>query len=226
MRLKTLNWYFIIIILLLIVIDHGYKFIESENYIIEKVNINADNSLTRHLLEEVSDNLKGKNIWYINKNMIKNYLKKDVRIENIKIVKVLPNTIDIFIEEKSPVAYILYEKRIYGVNENGNIFAYRSEIQLKDKILLSVKNEIEINILLSILSKIDNHKFKNRISEIYIEEEDIILNLRDGVKIITNLEVEGEKYNAAYLLYQKILKENEKMNSIDLTVESDKFIVR
>ena len=72
--------------------------------------------------------LKGKNIWSLDTKNLENQLKKDVRIKNIKIERVLPSKLKISIEEEKPYIKVKKGEKILVANENGEIFSFSKEL--------------------------------------------------------------------------------------------------
>lgn len=226
MRIRTLLKFVALFMLILFGTEKMFNFLNDDLFKIANINIDGDYFMSEFDIVNNLENLKSQNIWYVDVKKIEKIIEKDIRIKTIKIKKILPDTIDVKIEERKPCVYILLEGRIYIANEKGVIFGYRNESIKKEIPLLSIKNEKEIEYLINVIDLIKNLKLKNLISEIYIDKHDIILLLRDGVKFRTNLEVKEKKYDVAYRLYVDLKKKNEKINYIDLSSESDVFVVK
>ena len=85
--------------------------------------------------------LKGKNIWSLDTKNLENQLKKDVRIKNIKIERVLPSKLKISIEEEKPYIKVKKGEKILVANENGEIFSFSKELAYSNLITVDGSKE-------------------------------------------------------------------------------------
>lgn len=213
---------FKIIILFLFVAAFFYMdqvFFRKDIFRVEKVWIFGDVKLTQKELKKEMETLVGEYIWDVDEDAIERMLEEDIRIEDARVKKHLPDVIRVEIEEKDSCYYAQYRDRIYAVDKKGKIFAYLEETTARDLPLLLVKTEDQIPELLSISEKIKGKKFEKLISQIYTYNKDCInLVLFDGTIIKTDGNVEDEKYDVAERLYSEL-----KLNQNDLEYMDIRF---
>ncbi|MDC0472574.1 FtsQ-type POTRA domain-containing protein [Pelagibacteraceae bacterium] len=73
--------------------------------------------------------LKGKNLLFINHELIKSKIKKYDFIQSFRLKKIYPKTLKIIIIEKNPVAIYMDGKNKYYLSDIGDVIKYK---QLKD----------------------------------------------------------------------------------------------
>ncbi len=160
-----------------------------------------------------------KDLFELQPTEIEKQIKKDQPIvENVHVVRELPTTIRIEVDEVDPIAKILFENTWYGIDEEGNILAGLKSIELYDYPVitgLSLKQKTENQIVRpegfeDILKCLNTQKkinplILNQISEInYHPKSGIIFYLLDsGTPVITGKdEIEKKlfKFNKVYPL--------------------------
>ncbi len=213
----------IIFILFLIGIEKFFTFLKKDYFKVTKIKISGNYSIIEKGIVEHLKNLKGENLWMIDEKKLEEYISQDIRIKEIKITKSVPDTLKIYIEERKPFVYILFEGNIYYGDENGVIYSYREEIKNQKLITISIRNIEEVNKIYKIVKNIDE-KIKGDISEVYIKENIYIVVLRDGIIFKTNESVEKTKYDIGYKLYLKLKEAGEKISYIDLRF--DDYVVK
>lgn len=184
---------------------------------VTKININSENiELIDDLAEEIKK-LKGKNILEIDKNKIKDKVLKDVRIKGVVIKTQMPDILTFDIKEKKPFIYIEYKGKIYIADELGKIYGYMNESKKYSMPLFRIDNEDDITSFIKIMEKIN---FKNEISQIYKMDNGIVITTNKGLKIITNKDVSGQKYEIVKKLYDQVKTQNKgPIEYIDLRFE-------
>lgn len=217
MRIRTLLKYLFFSITILFVMERVINFIEKDYFRIVNVTIKGDYSFLQNDIVEELLNLKGKNIWKIDENKISKYIKKDVRVKSFYMKKLIPDKVEIEISERKPYVYILWNQKLYTADEEQNIFAYRLEKPIKNLLIVKINKIEEFKKMYEALKKIDDD-MKIDISNIYIENEIIKIQLIDGTIFKSDEEVNKEKYENGYKLYLKVKKEQE-IEYIDLRFE-------
>lgn len=213
----------IVIITLILGVRYLKKFVYSNNFIISNVQIKGDVFLTKECIENKIKDLKGKNYWFIDTKLIEDKLEDDIRIKDISIDKIIPDTVEIIIEERKPYVFIQTDEKLYVCDEFGKIYAYRQEYEKIDLPILQLSSLDNKKDLLSILDKVEKDMF-NEISELYEANKIFYIILNDGVEIKTNKEVIKEKYSIGFKLYKKFKEKNEIIEYIDLRFED--YIVK
>ena len=97
----------------------------SQFYSINKILVSGlDENDNRELINKLNS-LNLKNIFFLNKSKIKNIIENNTLVENYKISKIYPSTLDIKINKSKSLAKI---------NQNGTIFFIGSNGKLSEKI--------------------------------------------------------------------------------------------
>ncbi len=126
-----LSFFKIINILLLIgIIGCLYFFIFSDFYNITNIEIYGNQIISSEDLLDITNNFlghnrllifKNRNIFLFNRKALKNKISEVVLLDNIKIEKILPNTIRITIKEKNAALKWLTDSQEYLVDTQGQI---------------------------------------------------------------------------------------------------------
>ena len=98
------------------------NFFRLDYFNINKVNIQESAKMLQPELTKLSEKLYNKNIIYIDSNEIKEFLEKDVRVEDVTITKKSLGEISIDVKEKDLSYYAVIGKNIYLVDKAGEIF--------------------------------------------------------------------------------------------------------
>lgn len=208
--IKTL----IILILLMLTIYMCKWFIKTDYFNIKEVEIigEYDNLIKNDIISKLED-LKNKNIVYLDTSEIEKKLSQDARIKKISILKVFPSKLKIELEERKPHAYVRKDGEILIADEELNIFGYISELEPKNLPIVDYVDEESMKDLKIIVSKIKNQDFYSTISEIKKsskKEADVYeIILMSGTTIETDTLVSSEKYSEIPKLYEKIKNEQE-----------------
>lgn len=203
------------IIIFLIIIGF-FHMLNTDLFKIVDVNIQGDYALIEKDIVDKLEILKGKNIYSININDIEKEILKDARVNDIKIRRLLPKTINIEINEKKGVAIARFDSSFYIVDKNMNVYGYLNEI---DNVLpiINITEDVNVADYKIIFDKIlMNKRLYNKLSELRYNDEYYILLLDDGTKIYTDTDVVADKYISAMNVYEKEGKENNKLEYIDL----------
>ena len=154
-------------------------------------------------------------------NEIKEFLQKDVRVEDVTITKKSLGEISIDVKEKDLSYYAVIGKNIYLVDKAGEIFAYLNEKDVEEVPFIVANSEDEIKEITEFLNELSDLAIFKKISQIYkINNKEFVIILTDGVKIKTNRieendEVNKEKQNKRYLIAQQLYFNMSKERNID-----------
>ncbi len=216
---------FICLFFVLISIFFYIDFLKSSYFYVKEISLENELFLLDNTYHDNFAKFKGKNIWQLDFLNIENSLKKDVRIKNISVKKILPNRLNITLEEEKIFAKTKYANNMYFTNENGEIFAYNKEIDNSDLILIDIDNVNELESLVKIIEEIYKTNGEKLVSEVYYDKEGIIIvMLVDGTKIKTDKLVDWKKYNIAFVLYQDLIEKKDNIEYIDIRFSD--FIVK
>lgn len=200
------------------------EFLTLDLFKIKEIKIEGNSKILSKELTEVVKKLYNNNIWEIDFEELKRYLKKDIRIAEVDIVNPSLGVLEIYIQEKKLDYYAQIGDKVYLLNRNGDIFGTLKEKEEKDTYFLVAKNENEIEQLLELSKNLDDHILRNLISQVYIKDKDCIeIVLLNGTLIKTNLNVDKDKYRVLETLYNELIK-TRKIEYIDLRF--DDFIVK
>lgn len=195
----------------------GFLFIGSDFFIIKNIKIEGNYDLLQQDIVSKFEYLKGENIFLINPRLIQREIGSDIRVEDINVTRYFPDTININIEQRKPIAIVYKNKQYLYVDEKLNIFAYYNEFENNNFpiITLDEENEEAENKMIEILKEVSKSDFFVKISEIYPSDNNYNIVLLDGTKILIDENVKTKKYNLAYKVYEKEIK-NKQLEYIDL----------
>ena len=193
----------------------GKRFVDTGYFKIQEVLIEGHSKLLKQDIAVQLEQMKGKNIVYLNTNEIENLIKTDVRVKKVSVKKLFPSKIKVILEEREPYAYVKKGDKTLLADKDLNIYGDILEDPSKNIPVIDYTSDESLNQIKTILSKIKNKDFYAMISEIRQSEKNYEIILNNNVKIITDTLVTEKKYNDAYKLYEKIKKERP-VTSMDL----------
>ncbi len=200
------------------------QFLNLDFFKIKEIKLEGNSKILSKELTELTKKLYNSNIWEIDLEKLKEYLTKDIRIEEIEIENPSLGVLSIKIKEKDLAYYAQIGEKVYLLDKHGQIFGTLKEKSKGDTYLIVAKDENEIEKLLELSEKIEDSILKSLISQIYIKNKDCIeIILLDGVIVKTNLFVKKEKYQILETLYNELVK-TKKLEYID--IRFDDFIVK
>ena len=121
---------------------------------IKKINIENNFILKENEIKKLLIPVYDKNIFLINNKDIKRLLIKNTFIDSYKIKKKYPNTLEIKIYEKKPIAILINKKKKYYISETIKLVEYISLTNFKN-LPYVLGNEKEFKILYDNLNKIN-----------------------------------------------------------------------
>ena len=122
-----------------------------------------DEQDNREILNKIND-LKFKNIFFLNKNQIKNIIEINALIESYKISKIYPSTLEIKINKTKSLAKINQDGKILFIGANGKF----SETISNDQELPFIFGKPKIKEFLDFKKIIDDSKFPyNEVKNFY-----------------------------------------------------------
>ena len=167
-----------------------------------------DDKGNRELANKI-ENLELKNIFSINKNHLKNIIEINNLIENYKIFKIYPSTLDIKINKTKSLAKINQNGKILFIGSNGKF----SEIASHNQELPFIFGKPKIQEFLDFKKIIDNSKFSyEEVKNFYFfpsKRWDVELKNNIVLKLPTN-----NSKNSLDYLFEFIADKNLKNNLI------------
>tara|TARA_B100000927_G_scaffold218453_1_gene178569 strand:+ start:7 stop:678 length:672 start_codon:yes stop_codon:yes gene_type:complete len=150
---KQVFIYFFLLLLLGSINNTNFQKIKVLN--LNKIKVSGlDDKGNRELANKI-ENLKLKNIFSLNKNHLKNTIEINTLIENYKIFKIYPSTLDIKINKTKSLAKINQNGKILFIGSNGKL----SEIISHKQELPFIFGRPKIQEFLDFKKIIDNSKF-------------------------------------------------------------------
>ena len=70
------------------------------------------------------ENMKGKNLFLLDKTIIKSAVNKFDFISSLQVKKIYPDTLEVLVFEKKPVAIYIEEKNKYYISNKGELIKY------------------------------------------------------------------------------------------------------
>ena len=138
-RRRKVRRIFIIIIILII---GGIIFATKSNiFIIKKVAVLGNPTVSGEDIKKRTENLIGQNIFYINENNIINEAKKNPYVKNVEISKTYPKQVNIKISEKLGIYYVDKDGYKYILDSESNLLEKTDNIENR-----SLVNVIGINL--------------------------------------------------------------------------------
>ena len=193
----------------------GKRFIDTDYFKVQEVLIKGEFKLLKQDIVTKLEQMKGKNIVYLNTNEIESLIKKDARVKKVSVKKLFPSKIEVTLEEKQPYVYVKKGDETLLADKDLVIYGDILEDPSRNIPVIEYTNDESLNAIKTILSKIRNKDFYAMISEIRQSEKNYEILLTNNVKIITDTLVTEKKYNDAYKLYERIKKEKP-VTSMDL----------
>ena len=200
---KSIN-VLILLFLLAGMMFFGKRFIDTDYFKVQEVLIKGESKLLKQDIVTKLEQMKGKNIVYLNTHEIESLIKK-----------LFPSKIEVTLEEKQPYVYVKKGDETLLADKDLVIYGDILEDPSRNIPVIEYTNDESLNAIKTILSKIRNKDFYAMISEIRQSEKNYEILLINNVKIITDTQVTDKKYEDAYKLYERIKKER-RVTSMDL----------
>ena len=203
---KSINT-LILLILLAGMMFFGKRFIDTDYFKVQEVLVKGQSKLLKQDIIVQLEQMKGKNIVYLNTDEIEKLIKKDVRVKKVSVKKLFPSKIEVTLEEREPYVYVKKGDETLLADKDLNIYGDILEEPSKNIPVINYTNDESLKEIKTILSKIQNKDFYAMISEIRQSEKNYEILLTNNVRIITDTLVTEKKYNDAYKLYERLRKE-------------------
>lgn len=168
-RKRILKKIFIVLILLIII---GAVVInKTDLFIIKKIALEGDKLITGDYIKEKAENLKGLNIFYIDKESIIKDFKRNPYVEELTIKRVYPDELKVNVKEAKGLYYINKGENIYAIVSSNMVFLEEVD-SIEDKKLIELRGlDIEN---LNLGDKVSNEKKIEKIAEDFYDMEQVI----------------------------------------------------
>ena len=197
----------ILLFLLAGIMFFGKRFIDTDYFKVQEVLVEGQSNLLKQDIVAQLEQMKGKNIVYLNTSEIENRIKTDIRVKKVSVKKLFPSKIRVLLEEREPYVYVKKGDETLLADKDLNIYGDILEEPSKNIPIINYTSDESLNEIKIILSKIQNKDFYAIISEIRQSEKNYEILLTNNVRIITDTLVTEKKYNDAYKLYERLRKE-------------------
>ena len=185
----------------------GKRFIDTDYFKVQEVLVEGQSNLLKQDIVAQLEQMKGKNIVYLNTSEIENRIKTDIRVKKVSVKKLFPSKIRVLLEEREPYVYVKKGDETLLADKDLNIYGDILEEPAKNIPIIDYTNDESLKEMKTILSKIQNKDFYAMISEIRQSEKNYEILLTNNVRILTDTLVTEKKYDDAYKLYERIKKE-------------------
>ena len=197
----------ILLFLLAGIMFFGKMFIDTDYFKVQEVLVEGQSNLLKQDIVAQLEQMKGKNIVYLNTSEIENRIKTDIRVKKVSVKKLFPSKIRVLLEEREPYVYVKKGDETLLADKDLNIHGDILEEPAKNIPIIDYTNDESLKEMKTILSKIQNKDFYAMISEIRQSEKNYEILLTNNVRILTDTLVTEKKYDDAYKLYERIKKE-------------------
>jgi len=216
--------YFYILSFLILSTVSNQHFLKNikQKFIIKNINIDSDTENINNMILSKTKFLINKNIFYINKKLLYENLSNLNFLENIKITKKYPSTVNISAKKTDLIAVAYLNQKKYFVGSNGLFISFK-KILHKDKLPI-IFGKFNIPEFLSLKEKIIQHElnYKKIIKFFYHKNNRWDLYFQNNIVI----KLPEKKIDEALKLFKKF-SNNNKINPntlIDLRI-SKRLIV-
>ena len=96
----------ILLFLLAGIMFFGKRFIDTDYFKVQEVLVEGQSNLLKQDIVAQLEQMKGKNIVYLNTSEIENRIKTDIRVKKVSVKKLFPSKIEVTLEEKQPYVYV------------------------------------------------------------------------------------------------------------------------
>ena len=218
---KKIFFYFFLFLLLTTTINK--KFLEiSKIYLIKNIEVNNLELNLKKIVEKKITNIKGQNIFFLNKEDINKRFNSINFIESVNIKKKFPSTLIINVNKVTLLAKININNRKYYLGSNGNIVD-RNLIKL-EKDIPNFFGDYQKEEFLNFIFYLKKNKFKldNIKSFYFFPSGRWDLEIKSKIKI--KLPTKRTEHNL--LLSKKIMKKNKDKKNyiIDLRINGQVII--
>ncbi|MBM7835873.1 cell division protein FtsQ [Clostridium sardiniense] len=230
-----------IFIIILLSIAGGLIVTKSNLFLIKNVKISGENLVTKDLIDEKLQSIKGENIFFIKSSEVEKVLKSDPYVNGVTLKRHFPSTLEVDIKEKNIGYYVKYGdeydvissdlvllEKVNKLKGDGliEIKGLKSEGRKIGEKYVDTKDDKRLENFLETLYEIKNsNTTKNKITMVNVTNiNDIIVYFNNDVKVkVGNGNDLIKKINTALNILED-KKLNLKKGYIDLSFEGTPVI--
>lgn len=175
-----------VIVILILIIFLLIILLSSSLFNIKKVNVTGNNKLSDEKIISLSSLELYTNIFRFNKRNIIENIKENAYIENVKITRKYPNTVDIDVVEREARYMLQFADSYVYINNQGY--------------MLEISNEkLDVPILVGFTTDLSNIKAGNRINVEDLKKMNIVIQIYEIAKsndlntLITKMDISNDK---------------------------------
>ena len=177
---------------------------------VQNIQIEGNSVYNDQTILEYSGLQKGENIFLVNLNKVRYNIEKETHFSKITLTKVMPDTIQILIEEKSMIGVIMAGENYCYFNAEGELIEKTAYLGNANLPLLTGFDNIEadnfyqpivmepqkkISEALDVLNELEQGGVLNEISELKLQsDENFQIITKEKVVIIFNTQADFDKY--------------------------------
>lgn len=222
----------IVLFFTLILVIGFYVFLNSGIFNIKNIEIKGNNRVKNEEIMECLGIENKKNIFMHSSKNLEEKLLKNSYIESVTIVKNMPNSLEINIKERVPVAILKNNDRYCYIDEKGNMLEILSDIDNENESIIvnipyninenkeiKFENEQMSKRLSYLLGCIQKNKAVKQLNNIEFQNNDIIsIITKDGIKVTLH-DDENLNYNISRMssILVELQSDNIKNGTVDLT---------
>lgn len=230
-----------IFIIILLSIAGGLIVTKSNLFLIKNVKVSGENLVTKDLIDEKLQSIKGENIFFIKSSEVEKVLKSDPYVNGVNLKRHFPSTLEVDIKEKNIGYYVKYGdeydvissdlvllEKVNKLKGDGliEIKGLKSEGRKIGEKYVDTKDDKRLENFLETLYEIKNsNTTKNKITMVNVTNiNDIIVYFNNDVKVkVGNGNDLIKKINTALNILED-KKLNLKKGYIDLSFEGTPVI--
>ena len=153
---------------------------------IKNIQIEGNAELSKEKLISISSLQLHTNIFKFNKGLVKEKIKENAYVENVEIIRKLPSTVQIKIDERNPKYMLQFADSYVYINNQGY--------------MLEISNEkLELPILIGFTTDLSNIKAGNRINVTDLKKMDMVIKIYEAAKsnglgnLVTKIDISNDK---------------------------------
>lgn len=192
-RIKTFGKIFIFPFLLFLILFFYAGFTKLEKYIknsetlkVRDIRIHSKSERIRNEIEREVRGLELGTILFIDSGELTKNIMKNPYVKDVKIKKILPSRVEIFVEEREGIAILKNNSGLFILDENGNLIKRAENLNSLPIIIgASLKDRFAIEIALSFIKDLKGLGYEKLLEEIDVSNPfNINVKMRDSqVKI-------------------------------------------
>ena len=221
-------------LLLLLIIVCIYLFIHSSIFNINKVYVSGHKKVTSNEVKALAGITPGENLFKINRDLIEKSIEIHPVVKSAQLIRHLPHTVEIIIEERANWAVVPYEDIFLLVDDEGycldklnklpegNIPIVTMEKMPARVNLGQTVNQEAIKMIKAVWKSIDTHNRENISQFHYInDQKSLLIYTLEGTEVrygkLERLEEKAANFNEALKIEGRLQKEGQdQLDYVDL----------